>query len=251
MKKDLFDDYDSEVFFCPLDGLPLIKSKWEWLDEPLLTCSKGHVWEVRWSHTWENKLEFEVMDMVYCPDCKQLCPRLLMEYSEFPTSGDHGSVEIPKKREYTPWAKHRKGEEKTVCPDCFEKIKEAWRPDLERSFARLTISPIRQGDKVNYDYEEEIHIEPYPNPYHGGGCWGGGRMTEAEVEECIKRFQNGIADEPFTADYYGQWKRLGVKFEVIRKPEMTVAEFLNERDREYVEEHPEEAADHSQMRLIA
>jgi hypothetical protein len=226
--KDLFED--SEELFCPLDGQKLTISKWEWCGNELLICPKGHVWEARWSRQWEHQLEFDVIDMEYCATCRQIAPRQLMRTDNEKTNG------------------------RRICPDCHEKIKQAWRPDLEKSHARLIVTPIRRGDKVTYDYEESIEIQPYPNPYGCGGCWGGGTMeTEAEMEERIKHFSAGIAEYPFTGEWYGQWKKLGVKFEVIRKPEMTAAEYINERERDYVEEHPEEAnsSKHTQMMLIA
>ena len=71
----------------------------------------------------------------------------------------------------------------------------------------------------------------------------GGKQTEGEVDELIKDFKS----------WNEQWEKLGVKLEVIRKPEMTAAEHINERERDYVEEHPEEAdkPEHTQMQLIA
>jgi hypothetical protein len=220
MKTDLFET-DSEDLFCPLDGLKLTYSKWEWCGNQLVTCPKGHVWEASWSHMWQNQLEFDVIEMVNCPDCGQLCPKRLM--------------------------KNWRREDKKVCPDCFAKIQQAWKPDLKQSYGRLTISPIRRGSKVRFEYVQEVKIVPYPNPYMSGGCWGMGAVeTEAEVEKLIEEFESGDW-------WYGRWVKMGVKFEVIRKPEMTAAEYINEREREYVEEHPEEAGnpEHAQMQLIA
>jgi hypothetical protein len=223
--KSLFEN--DEELFCPLDGQKLTESKWEWCGNRLLTCPKGHVWEARWSNMWAHQLEFDVIDMVHCPDCRQLCPKRLMK---------NAVQEPPKKRE--------KGK---ICPDCFEVIKKAWRPDLKQSYARLVITPIRRGDKVIFQHELAVKIEPYPNPYMAGGCWGWGtEESETEIEKLIADFTSGDS-------WFGRWHELGVKFEVIRKPEMTAAEAINERQCDYIEENPEEEADpeHAQMRLIA
>lgn len=249
--------------FCPLDGGKLTDSKWEWCGFQLLICPQGHVWEVQtqeWGRHKPGYFEFDLEKMVRC-ECGQICPETLMEavsYEPLPEQqqlipANPGPEPTERKRVYTPWPKPSKQKAIKVCPDCFEKIKQAWRPDLEQSFARLVITPIRYGDKVVFDYEEAIEIKPYPNPYGCGGCWGGGRLkTEAEVEELVKSFTEAQSRSPFVDDYYSRWQRLGVKFVVIRKPERTVAEQINEEKREYVEEHPEEAAGkNAQMQLLA
>jgi hypothetical protein len=238
MKTDLFEANSKELF-CPLDGLMLTESKWEWCGNQLLTCSKGHVWEASWSNIWEHQLEFDVIEMVNCPECGQLCPKRLMKHSEFKPV-----PETPQVRRTPSSGRRREG--KRVCPDCFAKIQQAWKPDLKQSYGRLTISPIRRDGKVRFEYEQEVKIRPYPNPYMAGGYWGMGAVeTEAEVEQLIEEFTAG--DHWFDK----RWKELGVKFEAIRKPEMTPAEYVNERDREFVEKHPEEADKHAQMQLIA
>lgn len=213
------DLFDLQGWFCPYDGQKLTESNWEWCGNRLLTCLNKHVWEVE-RPAWRGRgvLEFEPIEMVRCK-CGQVVPKRNMR-------SDNGKV---------------KGEQ--LCPDCFEVIKRAWRPDPEQSHARLVISPIKRGNEIIFQYEEAVEIRPYPNPYGSGGCWGmGAKKTEAEVEQLIAHFK----------EWNEEWVNLGVKLEVIRKPEMTAPEYINEREREWVEEHPEDvdSPEHNQMRLI-
>jgi len=130
---------------------------------------------------------------------------------------------------------------KSICPDCFEVIKLAWRPDVEKSIARLVITPIKRGEEIIFKYEERVEIHPYPNPYGSGGLWGmGGKQTEAEVEQLIEHFKSWTED----------WQRLGVKLEVIRNPELTDVEYINVRKVEAAEKDDSEVVDNVRLQLL-
>lgn len=225
---------EPQEFFCPLDGERLSKSKWEWCGNTLLSCSAGHVWEASWSRVWGHRLEFDVIKMVRC-ECGQLCPERNMKHASYEPVPQ--LIDLPQEKT-RPKAVKRK--ERKICPDCFEIVKKAWSPDPEQSYARLVITPIKRGEEISFQYEEAVKIEPYPNPYGCGGCWGGGtEKTEAQVEQLIADFKR----------WNDQWVKLGVKLEVIRKPEMTVPEYINERKADHIAEHPEEAKD-AQLQLV-
>lgn len=103
--------------------------------------------------------------------------------------------------------------------------KESWRLDLEKSLARLTITPVKEGDNTYYDIDEVIEIRPYPNPFGFGGMWGMGVVrSKAEVERRIKWFKGFIKP----------WQERGLnKVEIIRRPQVTRAELknLNRKER--------------------
>ncbi|MCL0057750.1 hypothetical protein M1N05_01590 [Dehalococcoidales bacterium] len=108
-------------------------------------------------------------------------------------------------------------------------LDQLWELDKEESYAHLTITPIREGDKRYYQWDEAIQIRPYPNPFGYGGQWGmGAAQSEDEVQRLIKGFRH----------YLKKWQERGLeKIEVIRKPEMTLPEYKNERRREWLEHH--------------
>ena len=96
-----------------------------------------------------------------------------------------------------------------------------WELDKEESFARLTITPVREGDKRYYQCNEEIVIRPYPNPMMWGGMWGGRvAHTREEIKAVIKDFNWWVA----------RAKELGLeKVEIIEMPEVTRTEYDFER----------------------
>jgi len=115
-----------------------------------------------------------------------------------------------------------------IMPSLFDQL---WEMDKGESYARLTITPIREGDKRYYQWDEVIQIRPYPNPFGYGGQWGMGAVQgEDEVQGLIKQFWRCVK----------KWQERGLqKIEVIRKPEMTRVEYNNERRRQWLERHPE------------
>lgn len=124
--------------------------------------------------------------------------------------------------------------------DLFDQL---WELDKEKSFAELIITPVRRGEKLVLVFSEEVKIRPYPNPFGYGGLWGyGGVDTEAEVEKLIKDFKR----------YNGRWVEMGLKVEIVRKPETTEPEYWNEVRRHDIEKNPEYADKSAlaQMRLI-
>ncbi|GEM_PF-4954567 len=113
-------------------------------------------------------------------------------------------------------------------------LDQLWELDKENSYARLTITPIREASKGYYQWHEEVQIRPYPNPFGYGGQWGSGTAySEAEIERLAKRFRR----------YLWEWQERGLeRIEIIRKPEMTLTEYNNERRREWLERHHETAS---------
>lgn len=221
--KDLFEA-DGKELFCPLDGGKLTNSKWEWCGFRLLICPKEHVWEVQdmeWGRHKSGYFEFDLEKMAKC-QCGQVCPERNMKNKALTV--------------------HERANK--VCPDCFELFQKAWKPDLEQSHARLVITPVKRKDGVVFTYDEELQIRPYPNPFGCGGMYGGfGHYftTEDEVEHHIEWFK----------DYCAEWVELGIKLEIIRKPEMTMAEHINEREYDKIQENPEDASRPAQLHLIA
>jgi len=112
-------------------------------------------------------------------------------------------------------------------------LDQLWELDKEESYARLTITPIREGNERCYLWQEEIQIRPYPNPFGYGGQWGTGTAySEAEIEQLAEGFRR----------YLRKWQERGLeRIEVIRKPETTETEYKNERRQEWLERHPEAA----------
>jgi len=106
--------------------------------------------------------------------------------------------------------------------------KESWRLDPEKSFARLTITPVKEGDNTYYDIDEVIEIRPYPNPFGFGGMYGMGVVrSEAEVEGRIKWFKG----------YLKEWQKRGfTKIEIIRQPQVTRAGLKNLKRKERLED---------------
>ena len=103
----------------------------------------------------------------------------------------------------------------------------------EQSYARLTITPIKSGDREYYRFDEEVHIRPYPNAYGYGGQWGVGRIeSEEELEKLIASFKH----------YLREWQERGLEnIEIIHKPKMTVVEYKNKRLKELVDKERAEA----------
>lgn len=95
--------------------------------------------------------------------------------------------------------------------------------DKKQSYARLTITPIKEKDREYYQYYEEVEIKPYPNVWGFGGLWGMGSLdSEKEVKRQIASFKR----------FLKEWQERGLeKIEVIRKPQMTVTECKNEQLR--------------------
>ena len=93
--------------------------------------------------------------------------------------------------------------------------------DKEQSYARLTITPIMNGDREYYRFDEEVQIRPYPNAWGYGGQWGMGNLeSKKEVKRQIALFKR----------FLKEWQERGLeKIEVIRKPQMTVTEYKNEQ----------------------
>jgi hypothetical protein len=93
--------------------------------------------------------------------------------------------------------------------------------DKEQSYARLTITPIKEKDREYYRYIEEVEIRPYPNAWGYGGQWGIGSLeSKKEVKRQIALFKRSLKE----------WQERGLeKIEVIRKPQMTVTEYKNEQ----------------------
>ena len=108
--------------------------------------------------------------------------------------------------------------------DLFSRV---WELDREKSYARLTIIPIVSGEDKYYQCNEEIVIKPYPNPKNFGGMWGGNvAHSQEEVEAVIRDFNKWVAlVKPWGLE----------KIEIIHKPEMTIAEYKNERRGESLE----------------
>jgi len=105
--------------------------------------------------------------------------------------------------------------------------KESWRLDPEKSFARLTITPVKEGDNTYYDIDEVIEIRPYPNPFGFGGMYGMGvTKSKAEVERRIKYFKG----------WTKEWEERGLnKVEIIRRPQVTKAGLQNLKHEEQLE----------------
>jgi len=209
----LFDSQTEKVF-CPYDGHELADSKWVWCNRRLRACPDGHVWEVCHNAGWKKSVEFSPIEMVRCR-CSTPTPKLLMNAP-------------PDKNVKTP----------PLCPDCYDVVKKAWRPDPEASHAHLIISPIRLEEGLYFKYETRVAINPYPNP-HGCGGWlgGGGAKNEGELV-------NVVTDFKLATQF---WQDLGVKAEVIRKPERTPTEDVNER---IVARTQEKTKEEPQLKLL-
>ena len=117
-------------------------------------------------------------------------------------------------------------------PSLMDKIdemeKENWRLDPEKSFARLTITPVGEGDNTYYDIDEVIEIRPYPNPFGFGGMYTmGGLKSEAEVKKQIGWFK----------DWLKVWQERGLtNVEIIRRPQVTRAALRNLKRQEMLED---------------
>ncbi len=120
-------------------------------------------------------------------------------------------------------------------------LDQLWELDKEQSYARLTITPIREGDKRYYQWREEVQISPYPNPFGFGGMWGTGpAWSEDEMQRLIEWFQH----------FLSKWQERGLKLEIVRKPEMTIPEYDNERRKERLERSANEGKTPTQLSLI-
>ena len=189
---DLFDP-QRQGLFCPYDGQKLADSKWVWCSRQLRMCPNGHMWDVSHNAGWKKSVEFDPIEMVKCR-CTTPTPKLLMR--------------APPDKSAPP-----------LCPDCYEVVKKAWKPDREKSYAHLIISPLRLEDGLYYKFETRVEIHPYPNPHGCGGWWGGGGAKNAgEVVNIVQDFKRATQF----------WQDLGVKAEVIYKPERTPTEHVNE-----------------------
>lgn len=103
-------------------------------------------------------------------------------------------------------------------------LDQLWEMDKEKSFARLTISPIKEGDKSYYLFEQELWIKPYPNPFSYGGFWGQGTAkTTEELNRIVSYFKEEVAE----------WQGRGLtKIEIIHHPEMTRVAHRNQKRAE-------------------
>lgn len=107
-----------------------------------------------------------------------------------------------------------------------------WQPDWSKTFARVTITPIRRGNQVVYHYGDEIELRPYPNPLRFGGMWGSG--TYATMEEA----ERGIAQTQGFLDRMLKRRGITLVLEVIRNPEMTEPEWKNDQVYQHAAEQP-------------
>lgn len=120
-------------------------------------------------------------------------------------------------------------------------LDQLWELDKEQSYARLTITPIREGDKRYYQWEDRVQIKPYPNPFGFGGMWGTGpAWSEDEVQRKIEGFRH----------FLREWEERGLKIEIVCKPEMTITEHDNERRKERLERSANEGKTSAQLSLI-
>lgn len=244
---DMFEPDEDEIqnplstrdIYCPMDGLQLTESEWEWCGFRLLTCPNGHVWEVQTRHWGKYKpgyFEFDLEEMTTC-SCGRKLPARLMKYVNYGDQPSAPPAKIPETREYKPWPKPTKTRPPKVCPNCLAKIQEAWMPDPNLSHARLEIWPVRLKDKVVFAWDEEVKIEPYPNPYGCGGLYGGFGSyvkSEAEVEKLIASLKGGWQD----------WiENKGLRVEIIRHEEMTEPEYWNAKKREEMRQQLEKDPD--------
>lgn len=103
-------------------------------------------------------------------------------------------------------------------------LDQLWELDTENSFARMTITPIKEGGKLKYLWEEEMWIKPYPNPFGYGGFWAQGvAKTTEEVDRLISYFKS-------------ETERWGLcKIDIIRQPEMTRVKYSNQKRQEWLE----------------
>ncbi len=106
-------------------------------------------------------------------------------------------------------------------------LDQLWELDKENSFARCTITPIREGDKRYYEWEQEMWIKPYPNPFGYGGFWAQGvAKTTEEVDRLISYFKSETE----------RWQKHGLcKIDIIRQPEMTRGEYEIQKRQEWLE----------------
>lgn len=207
-------DLERQELFCPYDGKALADSKWEFCRRKLRACPNGHIWDIGNGVWGRDSVEFRAVTMGRC-ECGRSAPRWDMK----PPPESNGKA-------------------KPICPDCYQVVREAWRPDKELSIARLVISPIKTPDGVIFEYREACEVRPYPNPYGQGGFWGGGSVkTPEEVPELIARFKSSVE----------RWQKLGVKVEIIRNPEMSRDESYNQHVVDQVAEGPKAEP---QLRLV-
>jgi hypothetical protein len=180
--------------YCPKCGCILTDSQWKsmtWKGKMAKTCQNNHVWDI----TQGRYLEFEAVHFEKCVDCGESMPAWYMQDKPDVKSG---KIRI------------------LICRKCLDKSQAAWKMDKEKSFARLTITPVRKSDSLTYKYTTEVKINPYPNPFSWGGFWGmGAANTKEELDQAITRFK-------------AEGERLKAngmeKIEVITEPESVKAE---------------------------
>jgi len=108
-------------------------------------------------------------------------------------------------------------------------LDQLWELDKEKSFARFTIMPVREEDKKYYNFEQELWIKPYPNPFSYGGFWAFG--VAETTEELARRIT-------FFKSETERWQKHGLcKIDIIRKPEMSRVEYQNDRRAERLKRH--------------
>ena len=108
-------------------------------------------------------------------------------------------------------------------------LDQLWELDKENSFARCTITPVKEGSETKLLWEQELWIKPYPNPFSYGGFWAQGvAKTTEEVDRLLAYFKSETK----------KWQKHGlVKIDIIRKPEMTIVEYQNDRRAEWLKRH--------------
>jgi hypothetical protein len=100
-----------------------------------------------------------------------------------------------------------------------EMTKASWRLDPDKSFAKMTVTPIVDNGDRYYLINEEIVINPYPNPLGMGGMWGHGSVkTRGEVKQEIKQFHKQLE----------RWKARGLhRIDIKEEPERTIPQYRN------------------------
>lgn len=123
-------------------------------------------------------------------------------------------------------------------------LDQLWEPDRTKTFAKITITPVKRGDESYFGIEETVEVRPYPNPFMFGGMYGHNSVrTEAEVEKQIEWLQR------FLKSYESSGLK-GVELEIVRNPEMTQTECSNYRREEWINRHPEDKVEMGQKLLL-
>ena len=105
-------------------------------------------------------------------------------------------------------------------------LDQLWELDKEESFARMTITLVKEAGELKYLWEQEMWIKPYPNPFGCGGFWAQGvAKTGEEVDRLIAYFKSETEE----------WQKHGLcKIDIIRQPQMTRVEYKNQKRQEWL-----------------